>query len=450
MRPRTPPRPFVTAIVVGLALLLTTRPAAAKVFDPDVFTLKNGLTVVVVENHRAPIVSHMVWYKVGAADEPAGKTGLAHLLEHLMFKGTSAVPAGRFSRIVAERGGIDNAMTSRDFTAYYQRIAAEHLPLVIKLEADRMAHLKLAEADFQSESEVVREERRQRVENEPGAMLSERLSMALWMNHPYARPIGGFDSEIRGLTRADALAFHKRWYAPENAILLVAGDVTPAWVRELAESTFERIPRGQTPKRLRPPVEAPAADIRIAFSAPTVRQAKWYRTTLAPSCGTADGKTVAAFEVLAEILGGGATSRLYRAMVLDDKLAVGVSASHNGMALGPGNFSVAATPMPGHTPEELSAAVEKAIAAIARDGVGADELARVTSRLLAERVFARDDLFAAPQALAQALAVGCSIATIENFGDDVAALSVDDIRAAARTLTGPTAQGILTPAEDAP
>ncbi len=441
---------FRLSVLVCCLAALTARPAAAKVFDPTVFTLKNGMTVVVVENHRAPIVSHMVWYKVGAADEPAGKTGLAHLLEHLMFKGTPTVPAGRFSRLIAEKGGVDNAMTSRDFTAYFQHIAAEHLPLAMRLEADRMAHLKLAEKDFRSEREVVREERLQRTDNDPGAMLSERLAMALWMNHPYARPVGGFDSEIRGLTRADALAFHKRWYAPGNAILFVAGDVTPAWVRELAEATFGRIPGKAAPPRVRPPLEAPPADIRVALAAPTVRQAEWRRVTVAPSCGTADGKTVAAFDVLAEILGGGTTSRLYRSLVLERKLAIGVAAGHSGMALGPGTFSIAATPMPGHTAEEIDRAVGAEIAAVAQAGVSADELARVKDRLLAERVFARDDLFAAPQALAQALATGCTLAAVEDFADDVAALSPADIEKAARTVAGPSAQAILTPAEATP
>jgi len=439
---RMPLRPLICAALLAAVL---PRPALAKVFDPAVFTLKNGLTVVVVENHRAPIVSHMVWYKTGAADEPPGKTGLAHLLEHLMFKGTPKVPAGQFSKIVAAKGGVDNAMTSRDFTAYYQRIAAQHLPLVMELEADRMAHLKLAAADFQSEREVVREERRQRVENEPAAMLSERLAMALWMNHPYARPIGGFDSEIRGLTRADALAFHKRWYAPNNAILLVAGDVTPAWVKELAEKTFGKIPRADTPARVRPKPEAPPADIRISFSSPLVRQAAWYRTQIAPSCATADAKTGAAFETLSDILGGGATSRLYRKLVLTEKLAVGVSAHYRSMALGPGGFSVSATPAQGVGVEKLDAAVAAEIAAIAKDGVTAEELARARDRMLAARVFARDDLFSAPQALAEALAVGCPISTIENFAEDAAALSPADVQAAARALSGPYAQGILTP-----
>ncbi len=432
-------------LVLSGAILASGAPAQAKVFDPTVFTLGNGLTVVVVENHRAPIVSHMVWYKVGAADEPAGKTGLAHLLEHLMFKGTPEIPAGQFSRLVAAKGGVDNAMTSRDFTAYYQRIAAEHLPMVMRMEADRMAHLKLDEKDFQSEREVVREERRQRVENEPAAMLSERLNMALWMNHPYARPVGGFDSEIRGLTREDALAFHARWYAPNNAVLFVAGDVTPQQVKSLAEETFGKIPRAATPERVRGEPEAPPADIRVALSAPNVHQARWYRTDVVPSCATADPKAGAALDMLAEILGGGTTSRLYRQLVLEEKLAVDVGAGYDGTALGPGSFSIGATPMPGVDPDALDAKVAAAIAAIAKDGVTDAELSRVRERMLAARIYARDDLFSAPQALAESLAVGCTVAEVETFNDVVAALTADDVKAAAVSLDGPHAQGILTP-----
>lgn len=435
---------------LGFSLLLAgcalaAPPADAKVFDPTVYTLDNGLTVVVVENHRAPIVNQMIWYKVGAADEPPGKGGLAHLLEHLMFKGTPKIPDGRFSKIVAAKGGNDNAMTSRDFTAYYQRIAAEHLPMVMEMEADRMANLQIDEASFASEREVVREERRQRVTNEPAAMLSERLTLALWMNQPYARPIGGFDSEIAGLTLIDALAFHQRWYAPNNAILFVAGDVAPEAVKTLAEKYFGGIPRAATPARLRGEPEGPAADIRIALSAPTVRQPQWYRTTIVPSCATGDAREGAAFEVLGEILGGGTTSRLYRALVLDARIALGAWAGYDGSALGPGTFSAGATPAPGTDPADLDAAVKAAIATVAQDGVTADELARVRERMLAARVYARDDLFRAPQALAQSLAIGCTVADVEDFNDAVAAVTPQDVRAAAVRLTGPYAQAILAP-----
>lgn len=435
------------AALAAATLLCTAHPAAAKVFSPSVFTLDNGMTVVVVENHRAPIASHMIWYKVGAADEPAGKTGLAHLLEHLMFKGTTRVPAGEFSKIVAEHGGRDNAMTSLDFTAYYQMISTDNLPLVMRLEADRMANLKLADKDFQTEREVVREERRQRVENEPAALLGERLAMAMWMNHPYARPVGGFDSEILGLTRADALAFHARWYAPNNAVLLVAGDVEPERVREMAVRQFGRIPRADTPKRHRGAPESPPAEIRIAFSHPLVKQAEWTRATIVPGCAGTDRETGAALNAAAEILGGGATSRLYRDLVQDRGLALGISAVYRGIAAGPGTFAVAATPAPGTDPAVLAQAVSDEIDALARDGVTAAELSRVTARMLAEGVYARDDLFSAPQILAQTLAVGCPLATVESFPDDVAALKPAQVAAAVRTyLAGvPHAEGLLLP-----
>ncbi len=432
----------LTILLAGCAL---AAPARAKVFDPTVFTLANGLTVVVVENHRAPIVNHMIWYKVGAADEAPGKGGLAHLLEHLMFKGTPKIPDGRFSKIVAAHGGNDNAMTGRDFTAYYQRIAAQHLPMVMEMEADRMANLEIDEASFAAEREVVREERRQRVENEPGAMLSERLNLALWMNQPYARPIGGFDPEIAGLTLIDALTFHRRWYAPNNAILLVAGDVTPDAVKALAETHFGGIPRAATPGRVRAAPDAPAADIRIALTAPTVRQAQWYRTGIVPSCATGTPRQVAALDLLAEILGGGTTSRLYRELVLERKLALAAWANADGTALGPGTFSVGATPAPGVDPAEIDAAVAAELRAIAADGVTPAELARVRERMLAERVYARDDLFRAPQALALALAVGCTVADVEEVNDRLAAVTPEDVRDAARLVDAPHAQGLLLP-----
>lgn len=434
---------------LGLSILLAgcalAAPAEAKVFDPAVFTLENGLTVVVVENHRAPIVNHMIWYKVGAADEPPGKGGLAHLLEHLMFKGTPKIPDGQFSKIVAANGGSDNAMTSRDFTAYYQRVPARHLGLVMEMEADRMANLAIDEESFIHEREVVREERRQRIENEPAAMLSERLNLALWMNQPYARPIGGFDSEIAGLTVADALAFHKRWYAPNNAILFVAGDVTPPEVKALAETHFGDIPRAATPPRLRGAPDAPPADIRIALAAPTVRQPQWYRTGIVPSCATGSVREGAALDVLADILGGGPTSRLYRSLVLDKKIALSAWADYDGDALGPGTFSVGATPAPGAAAATLDAEVAAEIRAIAEHGVTDAELARVRERMLAAQVYARDDLFRAPQALAQSLAIGCTVADVENFNEAIAAVTPDDVRAAAQRVDAPHAQATLAP-----
>jgi len=435
-------------LLMCLTILVSStisHPAFAKIFDPTVFTLKNGLTVIVVENHRAPIVHHMVWYKVGAADEDKGKSGLAHLLEHLMFKGTDKIADGEYSKIIAAHGGQDNAMTGHDFTGYYQRIAVKHLPMVMEMEADRMQNLRITEKQFQSEREVVREERLQRVENEPGAMLSERLNMGLWMNHPYAHPIGGFDEEIRGLTRQDALDFYKKWYAPNNAVLYVAGDVTPERVKSLAEKYYGKIPPAQTPKRTRGEVDAPAANLTVALTAPTVRQAMWYRTNIVPSCATSDRKTTAAYSVLSEILGGGTSSRLYKDLVLDKKSVLGIDASYNGTRLGPGTFSISASPKPGQETTPIQNAIKDNIAEIAKQGVTESELKQVRDRMLAAEIFARDDLFGAPQALAHAVTVGCSIDDVEKSSDDVQALTSNDIQNAAKTLMTPYAIGYLYP-----
>ena len=225
---------FRPALLLAAALLLA-RPAEARLFDPETFTLDNGLTVVVVPNHRMPVVSHMVWYKVGAADEDPGKSGLAHLLEHLMFKGTPSVPPGMFSKIIARNGGRDNAFTTSDYTGYFQNVAADRLELVMRMEADRMANLTLDRETVETERAVVLEEWRMRVGNSPEGRLSQQMEAALFLNSPYHRPVIGWQSEIARLDRDDALAFYRRWYAPNNAVLVVAGDVDAATVRPLAE-----------------------------------------------------------------------------------------------------------------------------------------------------------------------------------------------------------------------
>ncbi len=205
------------------------------------FTLKNGLQVLVIPDHRAPVVTQMIWYKVGAADEPPGSSGIAHFLEHLMFKGTDLIPTGQFSKIIARNGGEDNAFTNHDVTAYFQRVAKDRLPKVMEMEADRMANLRLSEEDVATERKVILEERRSRVDNDPGSILQEQMMAALYANHPYGIPIIGWEHEIRALDREDALSFYRRFYAPDNAILVIAGDVEPEEVRRLAEETFGKL-----------------------------------------------------------------------------------------------------------------------------------------------------------------------------------------------------------------
>lgn len=428
---------------------VTALPARAQVFNPATRTLDNGLQVVVVENHRAPIVSHMVWYRVGAADEPAGKSGIAHFLEHLMFKGTPAVPPGEFSKIVAKNGGRDNAFTSSDYTAYFQNIAADRLELVMKMEADRMRNLTLAEADVASELEVVKEERRSRTDNDPATLLHERLEAALFVNHPYRRPIIGWPDELNGLTRADALAFYKRWYAPNNAILMVAGDVQPEQVFALAEKYYGPLQPETVPPRIRS-AEPPQVGARLlTLRDARVKQPSWTRLYVAPSHASAADKTQPlALEVLAEILSGGATSRLYKALVVDQGLAASAQAWYDGGAVDATSFGFAASPRPGVSMDKLQAAMTAEIARVAKAGVSEDEVRRAKTRLKASVVYARDSLHTAARVLGEALTTGQSVADVEDWPNRIATITAEQVNAAARAVLveDASATGLLLPA----
>ena len=267
---------FLLIAMVGMMSygLAVHAPAHAAPADAvSSFDLDNGLKVVVIEDHRTPVVTHMVWYKVGAADEPPTKSGIAHFLEHLMFKGTESHPAGEFSGVVADIGGQENAFTSSDYTAYFQKIAKEHLGLMMEYEADRMTGLVLSPDDVASEKQVVLEERSSRTDNNPSAQLGEELDAALYLTHPYGRPVIGWKHEIEALTREDALAFYERYYTPNNAVLVVAGDVTPDEVRALAEETYGKVARRADPgERLRPREPEPRAERTVSMSSPRVQQ----------------------------------------------------------------------------------------------------------------------------------------------------------------------------------
>jgi len=431
-----------------LAFLASPASSWAQVFNPKSFTLDNGLQVVLVENHRVPVVTHMVWYKVGAADEPAGKSGLAHLLEHLMFKGTDSIPPGQFSKIIARNGGRDNAFTSSDFTGYYQNIARDRLPLVMEMEADRMANLRLTEDDFQTERAVVVEERLSRTDNEPSALLSERLDQALWSTHPYKNPIIGWSHELNALTRADALAFYKHFYAPNHAVVVVVGDVTLDELRPLAERTYGKVPPAEDagrPARVRdlpPPV-----DVTLTMHHPQVGQASWWRTIVAPSRNAGETDLYPALQVLAELLGGGPVSRLYESLVVDQGVAVSAGAFYNGRAVDYGTFSVSATPAAGVAPDALGAAVDAQIARLLTDGVTDDEVAGAKRRLRASVVYARDSVFGTARTLGAALATGATLDDIESWPDQIAAVTPDDVMRAARAVFGSanTATAILLP-----
>jgi zinc protease len=423
--------------------------APAGVFHPETFTLENGMEVVVVANHRAPVVAHWVWYRVGTADSPPGKSGLPHFLEHLMFKGTSEIPPGEFSKIVARHGGNDNAMTSYDATAYYQMIAKDRLELVMAMEADRMVNLSLSDEHVYPERDVVLEERRSRVDNEPGSLLGEQLMAAQYLHHPYRLPVIGWFHEIASYTREDALDFYRRWYAPNNAILVVAGDITAAELRPLAERTYGKVaPRGLPPRsRVAEPPQH--AERRVTLHHERVRQPSLVRSYLAPSFNTAVGREHAiALEVLAEILGGGGTSRLYRSVVVEQGLAAGAGAFYRGISLDATTFRLYASPRPGADMAALEAALDREVDRLLEGGVEAGELARTQQRMLAEAVYARDSLGGAARIFGAALTTGLTVADIEAWPARIAAVTPEQVHAAARFVLRreQAVTGLLLPA----
>ena len=406
----------------------------AGVFNPETFTLDNGMRVVVVSNHRVPVVSHMVWYMVGAADEPPGKSGIAHFLEHLMFKGTKTRKAGEFSRMVARNGGRENAFTSSDYTGYFQTVAKDRLEMVMKMEADRMSNLVLKADEVETERQVIFEERRARTDNDPAAILREHVDATLFLNHPYGRPVIGWEHEVRALSPEDLAAFYARWYAPNNAILTVAGDITAAELRPLAEKYYGKISARPMPARARPQEPPQKAARSVVLKDARVRQPAWSRTYLAPSHGTGETRHVYPLEVLVEILGQGATSRLYRSLVVERKLAVSAGAFYNADGLGPSTFVVHASPTPGVDVETLAAAVDGEIAALLRDGVSEDEVARAKRRMRASTVYARDSLSTGVRVLGAALATGRTVEEVESWPARIDAVTAGEIAAGARAV----------------
>ena len=419
-------------------------------FDPQQFTLENGMQVVVISDHRAPVVTHMVWYKVGAADDPPGKSGLAHYFEHMMFKGTKNVPAGQFSQTVASLGGRENAFTSYDYTGYFQTITSAHLETMMRLEADRMANLVVREEDIAAEREVVQEERRSRLENNPSGLLGEQMNSAQFLSHPYGRPVIGWEHEVAELSRQDLLNFYATHYAPNNAILVVAGDVTLDEARPLSERYYGRIPAGEVVarKRLREPPQRAAR--RVTMSDPRVRVPSWSRTYLAPSRTAGETQHALPLQVLSEILGGGTTARLYKRLVIKEKVASGAGASYRGSSMDLSRFYVYASPQPGGDLESIEAMIEEEIVKLLETGVTEEELRRAKSGMVAGAVFSRDSLAAGARFFGAALAVGRTAEDVESWPERIDAVTADEILAAARHVFNErlSVTGFLLPKQD--
>ena len=438
----------LTAVLVALSVM-GAAPLGARVFDPETFTLGNGMQVVVVPNHRAPVVTHMVWYKVGAADEGPGESGIAHFLEHLMFKGTKNLPPGEFSKRIARHGGRENAFTSSDYTGYHQTIAVDRLEMVMEMEADRMTNLVITEKEVEPERLVVLEERRQRTDNDPQAILREHVNATLYLNHPYRRPVIGWEHEIRALSLPAILAFYKRWYGPNNAILVVAGDITAEKLKPLAEKYYGRIPSVSLAPRVRPAEPPQSAARRVILKDGRVRQPSWSRTYLAPSHTEGATEHVYPLEVLAEIIGGGATSRLYRTLVVENAIAVSAGAYYGPDDLGPSTFVVHGSPKPGTTMEAIEQAVEAELQKIAKDGVTDDEVARAKKRMSTSAVYARDSLSTGARVLGAALAIGRTVEDVESWPDRISAVTPEQVTAAARAVfvEGRSVTALLLPEE---
>jgi zinc protease len=401
---------------------------------PATFTLPNGLQVLVIQDHRTPVVTQMVWYKVGSADETPGKSGLAHFLEHLMFKGTSKHPAGEFSQTVLKVGGNENAFTSVDYTGYFQRVPREQLGKMMEFEADRMTGLILKDENVLPERDVVLEEYNMRVANNPEARLSEQMMAALYLNHPYGRPVIGWHQEIEKLGREDALAFYKRFYAPNNAILVIAGDVDVNEVRPLAEQTFAKVVAQPAipARRVRPQEPEPVAPRTVTLADPQVEQPTVKREYLVPSATTAAAGESPALDVLAQLMGNGSNSYLYRALVVDKPLAVNANAGYQGTSLDATQFSISAAPKQGVDFASVEQVIDSVIADLSKNPVPAEDLERVKTQLIAEAIYAQDNQATLARWYGGGLTTGLSIEDIRSWPDRIRAVTAEQVRAAAQ------------------
>jgi len=396
------------------------------------YTLENGMQVVVIPDNRAPVVTHMVWYKVGAADEPLGHSGIAHFLEHLMFKGTETLAPGEFSKTIARWGGQDNAFTSQDVTAYFQRIPKDRLADVMKMEADRMANLRLDEESVRTERDVILEERRSRVDNDPSSILREQAQAALYVAHPYGTPIIGWETEIRQLDRQDAIAFYERFYAPNNAVLVVSGDVAPEQVLGLAREHYGDVaPRDGVDRGARPAEPQPRTPREVTLTDPRAAKPAFYRYYLVPSYGSDSGREAEALELLMRIVGENPTGRIYQELVVRQKLATTAGGWFSGTTRDYGSLGVYAVANPDSTLDEIEAALDRIMTDVVENGVTPDELERARRAEIAELIYNYDSQTRMARIYGFALATGRSVDDIASHPQRLAEVTPEDVEAAA-------------------
>ncbi len=404
---------------------------AAEVFEQ---TLANGLKVVVKEDHRAPVVVQQVWYKAGSMDEVTGKTGVAHALEHMMFKGTKRVPAGEFSRLIAAAGGRENAFTSDDYTAYFQQLEKSRLPLAMKLESDRMQNLNLSEKEFSKEIRVVMEERRMRTDDDPHALLQEKMMSVFYEEHPYRHPVIGWMNDLEHLTVNDVRDWYKKWYAPNNATLVVAGDVDHDAVFALAKRYY-----GPIRKRTVPPhrnyIEPPQVGIkRMVVKAPAELPLLVMGYHAPNVVDPLRDWQPYALEMLAGVLSGNDSARLNKHLVREQQIASDVSAGYDATSRGPAVFTLEATPSEGKTAADVEAALRREISAIVRDGVSQEELKRVKAQVMAAEVYKLDSVFYQAMQIGQMESIGLGQQAIPLMLDKLEAVTAEQVKEVASML----------------
>ena len=417
-----------------LLLLSLWLPACSQTHET---TLDNGLRVIVKEDHRSPVVVSQIWYKIGSQDEPKGITGISHVLEHMMFKGTAKHGPNEFSRIIAENGGRENAFTSYDYTAYFQQLEKSRLPVSFDLEADRMQNLTLADADFRNEIKVVMEERRWRTDDQPEALVAEKFMTAAYTTHPYRHPIIGWMSDLQAMTSKEVRDWYNRWYSPANAILVVVGDVEPKDVFALAKKYYGPVPSRPFEKRQEvvEPVQTSERRVRVAIPAEVPYLMLGYHTPVLTTVG--HSRDVAEWEpyalsVLTGVLDGGQSARFERELVRDKKIAASIGADYSPISRSPNLLLIDATPANGHTVAELEKAIHDQIDRIKKEPVSSEELKRVKAQVVAGNVYSRDSVFYQAMQIGRLAAVGLDWRLLDDFVDKLNAVTAEQVQAVAR------------------
>ncbi len=444
---------MLRSLALGTALIWGSALSAQTIDDAvTTFQLGNGMDVVVIEDRRVPVVQHMVWYRAGSADEPVGESGVSHFLEHLLFKATENLEAGELSATVAANGGRDNAFTSWDYTAYFQRVAADRLGLMMQMEADRMVNIRLTERDIVTERNVIIEERNQRTENNPRALFSEQMNAAQFLNHRYGVPIIGWMHEMETLDMDDVMSFYRTHYAPNNAILIVAGDVDPEEVRRLANIHYGAIPANpDIAPRVRSTEPPQTAERRLIFRDARVAQPYVQRSYLAPERDPGAQEKAAALTILAEVLGSGTTSYLVDKLQFEAQVAVFAGAFYRGVSLDDTTFDFVVVPAPGVTLQEAEDAMDAALAQFLIDGVDADQLDRIKMQLRASEIYARDNAEGLASRYGSALTSGLTVKDVQAWPGVLQAVTAEDVVEAARAVLRREASvtGWLMQAEEA-